>query len=262
MVEAAQPFRRRSTARRPSGGDQHGQSEQPGTHDDHGSSAAPFTQTRAPGTWKHGALGGRKHPRLRGTGLEAEIKPRLELGNSAVTGVTLNPATRGSLSIWTLTVGQQLRAGDMLFLYVTDHGSKGATLADNRIVLTFDGETVSLHPSIGNWGLACRSHYWIEKNKVRWAAACSQRRIEAGRAADRAARSAHLQDRANTTDTALLPPSTDSEMKPKWPAWKRLWRCCRRLFGYREQHPCPCERPAKLGETQREFSRQAVLYAV
>ena len=33
--------------------------------------------------------------------------------------------------------------------------------------LTFDGETVSLYPSIGNWNFACRSHYWIENNGVR-----------------------------------------------------------------------------------------------
>ncbi|MBI5066930.1 MAG: hypothetical protein HZB56_01735 [Deltaproteobacteria bacterium] len=35
--------------------------------------------------------------------------------------------------------------------------------------LTFDGESISLHPSIGNRALPCRSHYWIESNKVVWA---------------------------------------------------------------------------------------------
>ena len=34
--------------------------------------------------------------------------------------------------------------------------------------LTFDGKSVSLHPSIGNWSLACRSHYWITRNNVHW----------------------------------------------------------------------------------------------
>jgi len=32
--------------------------------------------------------------------------------------------------------------------------------------LVFDGETVSLSPSIGNWNLKCRSHYWIRKNYI------------------------------------------------------------------------------------------------
>lgn len=35
--------------------------------------------------------------------------------------------------------------------------------------LTFNGETISLYPSIGNWYLPCRSHYWINKGKVRMA---------------------------------------------------------------------------------------------
>jgi hypothetical protein len=35
--------------------------------------------------------------------------------------------------------------------------------------LIFDGRTISLEPSIGNWRYACRSHYWIENNRVIWA---------------------------------------------------------------------------------------------
>lgn len=34
--------------------------------------------------------------------------------------------------------------------------------------LSFDGETVSLYPSIGNYRFPCHSHYYITKNKVRW----------------------------------------------------------------------------------------------
>ena len=34
--------------------------------------------------------------------------------------------------------------------------------------LTFDGKSVSLHPSIGNWRLACQSHYWTTRNNVHW----------------------------------------------------------------------------------------------
>ncbi len=36
--------------------------------------------------------------------------------------------------------------------------------------LTFDGEIVSLRPSIGNWGFPCSSHYWITSGRVRWVA--------------------------------------------------------------------------------------------
>jgi hypothetical protein len=34
--------------------------------------------------------------------------------------------------------------------------------------LTFDGKTISLYPSIGNWNFQCRSHYWIARNRVEW----------------------------------------------------------------------------------------------
>lgn len=54
--------------------------------------------------------------------------------------------------------------------------------------LTFDGETVSLHPSIGNWSFPCQSHYWIDRNGICWAEQWSEERIAAGRARDAAAK--------------------------------------------------------------------------
>ena len=42
------------------------------------------------------------------------------------------------------------------------------TLSPRRWSLTFDGETVSLCPSIGNRQLPCRTHYWIKKSRVYW----------------------------------------------------------------------------------------------
>jgi hypothetical protein len=32
--------------------------------------------------------------------------------------------------------------------------------------LNFNGDSVSLSPSIGNWSFKCQSHYWIVKNKI------------------------------------------------------------------------------------------------
>ncbi|MCG2798195.1 MAG: hypothetical protein L6367_06615 [Cellulomonas sp.] len=34
--------------------------------------------------------------------------------------------------------------------------------------VSYDENTVSLRPSIGNGALACRSHYWITRSDVRW----------------------------------------------------------------------------------------------
>lgn len=35
--------------------------------------------------------------------------------------------------------------------------------------LTFNGCSVSLKPSIGNWNFECKSHYWITNNEIKYA---------------------------------------------------------------------------------------------
>src|SRR5690242_10767804 len=47
--------------------------------------------------------------------------------------------------------------------------------------LTFDGQSVSLYPSIGSWSLPCRSHYFITKDKVEWMPQWSNNQIVKGR---------------------------------------------------------------------------------
>lgn len=50
--------------------------------------------------------------------------------------------------------------------------------------LTYDGETISFAPSVGNWSSRCKSHYWISRSEVHWSTTWSRERIEAGRRAD------------------------------------------------------------------------------
>lgn len=50
--------------------------------------------------------------------------------------------------------------------------------------MSFDGETVSLKPSIGNWSFKCRSHYWVRSGRIEWAGDMSQAAINAGRKRD------------------------------------------------------------------------------
>ena len=58
--------------------------------------------------------------------------------------------------------------------------------------LTFDGETVTLSPSVGSWSFPCRSHYFIRRDAVVWGGNMSQDEIEWGRARDREARDQHF----------------------------------------------------------------------
>lgn len=50
--------------------------------------------------------------------------------------------------------------------------------------LIWDGEHISLEPSIGSWTLPCRSHYWIRKNRIVWARKWELREIELKRKID------------------------------------------------------------------------------
>ena len=36
-------------------------------------------------------------------------------------------------------------------------------LSPSQWTLSFDGKSISLHPSIGNWNFPCKSHYWIKQ---------------------------------------------------------------------------------------------------
>lgn len=83
--------------------------------------------------------------------------------------------------------------------------------------LTFDGDTVTLYPSIGNWGFRCRSHYWIRRNRIVWAKPMSQREIEIGRTRDQAARAAYFE----RDPTATPIEHHDSSQRPRT-FWDRL----------------------------------------
>ena len=58
--------------------------------------------------------------------------------------------------------------------------------------LIYDGRAITLDPSIGNWGFACRSHYWIKGDKVRWSTQWTRDEVEAGRRQDISAKERYL----------------------------------------------------------------------
>lgn len=58
--------------------------------------------------------------------------------------------------------------------------------------LTYDGEGISLHPSIGNWSFKCRSHYWIRGSAVQWAGPMTDDEIRKGREQDQKAKASYF----------------------------------------------------------------------
>ena len=57
--------------------------------------------------------------------------------------------------------------------------------------LSFNGETVSLDPSIGSWNLPCQSHYWIRNNDVRWVRRWTREEIDKARIHKRSTKETH-----------------------------------------------------------------------
>jgi len=47
--------------------------------------------------------------------------------------------------------------------------------------LSFDGETITLYPSMGNWSFKCQSHYWIPNSRVEHARRWGFKEIANGR---------------------------------------------------------------------------------
>jgi hypothetical protein len=60
-------------------------------------------------------------------------------------------------------------------------GSEVVTpLGSTDWTLIYNGESVSLYPSVGSWNLPCKSHYVIWRNAVRWAPRWTEQQIETG----------------------------------------------------------------------------------
>jgi hypothetical protein len=72
--------------------------------------------------------------------------------------------------------------------------------------LTYDGETVSLFPSVGNHQFECRSHYVIKKNQVRWARPWTDEEIVEGRASDADDLQKYYESRTESRDDSTEAP--------------------------------------------------------
>jgi hypothetical protein len=88
--------------------------------------------------------------------------------------------------------------------------------------LSYDGEAISLHPSIGNWSFRCKSHYWIQNNQVRWAGRMSSHEIEALRAGERIAWQDFYGSR-QPVEPAASPPQT-ARRGSLWTGVRRWFR--------------------------------------
>ena len=80
----------------------------------------------------------------------------------------------------------------------------------------------ALFPTIGNWSVPCRSHYWIERSRVRWSHAMSTFEIDRVRQRDRAAVEYQARPSMRAQTPAITPPTQQS--RPTTSFWQRLRR--------------------------------------
>lgn len=98
--------------------------------------------------------------------------------------------------------------------------------------LIFDGCSISLEPSIGNWNFPCRSHYFIWNNCVVWAAKWSDAEIKAGRRKDARTTSAYFESKTEEAKGSS-PAATETDGKRRK---KGLKAKVKKWFGMEESN--------------------------
>lgn len=92
------------------------------------------------------------------------------------------------------------------------------------------GDKVSLHPSIGNWNFACKSHYWIRGNRVMWAAALNSKQIKLVQEKDRRDKALFIEtvnaDKQASRD-GLGTPHCSAQTPTKDALLSRIWKAFR-----------------------------------
>ena len=94
--------------------------------------------------------------------------------------------------------------------------------------MIYNGETVSLKPSVGNWSFDCKSHYWITNNKVEWSLKWSDKTISEGRAAEDSEREEYYENKdSDNLEKGLRDSIELLKPKPKKKSWFQkliFWR--------------------------------------
>ncbi len=77
-------------------------------------------------------------------------------------------------------------------------------LSPSQWSFTYDGETISINPSIGNWSLNCQSHYYIKENRIIWSRYYSDHEIKHVRNVDISDNTKQFQKDVDTKRNSIL----------------------------------------------------------
>ena len=119
-----------------------------------------------------------------------------------------------------------VRYGTVIHKCVCGCGEEVVTpLGPTEWKFTYDGETISLQPSVGNWSFRCRSHYVIKYSCVQWARSMTMREVLEARSKTREYRRRyHSYNGEIDVDS---PNSIDKWQKKARNKLENLWRIIR-----------------------------------
>jgi Family of unknown function (DUF6527) len=106
--------------------------------------------------------------------------------------------------------------------------------------MIFDGETISLSPSIGNWNFACRSHYFIDRGRIIEATSWTNEQVDANRRKDKVAKEGYYSNPKSIAINKPNKPQVQHQVKEfrNSPSFikmclnivKKIWRDVLNLF--------------------------------
>ncbi|OIN56328.1 DUF6527 family protein [Arsenicibacter rosenii] len=90
--------------------------------------------------------------------------------------------------------------------------------------LTFNGEAITLSPSIGNWSFDCQSHYWVKNSEIQWAGKWSRYEIDEGRRNDQIKKQIHFSKVDNLADVSAENEKNITRQGHSQGFWRKLFQ--------------------------------------
>lgn len=81
--------------------------------------------------------------------------------------------------------------------------------------LTYNGDSITLYPSIGNWNFDCQSHYWIKNSKIIMADKLSKIQIDSGRQLDKSLKLKYFDRKTAPSISRIQQPGSKSGLKSR-----------------------------------------------
>ncbi|NOW94758.1 DUF6527 family protein [Mucilaginibacter sp. SG564] len=89
--------------------------------------------------------------------------------------------------------------------------------------LTFNGTSVSLHPSIGNWSFKCKSHYFITENRIKHSEKWGEREIDNNRKRDKNRKDQFYKKVEENKVKTITEPIAAIKPVSKWKKFLSFW---------------------------------------